>query len=392
MAISPLKIQKHYEILDILFSQLPYLFWKDTDGVYQGANLNQAKNLGFRSPADFIGKTIFEILHDKKTAELISKNDSLIMQNGTTVIIEERMQLDNEERIYLSKKSPIYDEKQVIGMLGFAVDITELKREQEMALKENTRLKANIIHEKLTALRLMAASVAHEIRTPMATVNAQSGVLQQLLPTLLEGYHYALAAGKITKPLDDIYLQALAELPDDMNKTAASANTFIDMLLAKVSLEDVPSNSRPLVRLSAATEIRNAVGRYPLNDITAPLVQYDETESFEFMGDETFFRHIIFNLLKNGIFYVRAKPGGGKIHIWCEQQAHHNVIHFKDTGMGISPENLPLIFNSFYTKTHHGTGIGLAFCKMIMESFGGTIRCESVAKEYTHFILSFPKI
>jgi signal transduction histidine kinase len=48
------------------------------------------------------------------------------------------------------------------------------------------------------------------------------------------------------------------------------------------------------------------------------------------------------------------------------------------------------IFDHFFTKTRHGTGVGLAYCKMVMEDLGGDMTCESVKGEYTHFILHFP--
>ena len=59
-------VEKHYEILELLFNMMPYVFWKDRDGRYQGGNLNQALSFGFSSPADFVGMTIFEIIKDQK--------------------------------------------------------------------------------------------------------------------------------------------------------------------------------------------------------------------------------------------------------------------------------------------------------------------------------------
>ena len=50
------------------------------------------------------------------------------------------------------------------------------------------------------------------------------------------------------------------------------------------------------------------------------------------------------------------------------------------------------IFDWFYAHTRHGTGIGLAFCKTVIESFGGTIVCDSIEGEYTTFILKLPII
>jgi signal transduction histidine kinase len=69
-----------------------------------------------------------------------------------------------------------------------------------------------------------------------------------------------------------------------------------------------------------------------------------------------------------------------------------NRLYFRDNGKGISPEILPRIFDKFFTSSKAGTGVGLAFCKLVMEGMNGTIECESNPEEYTLFKLSFPKI
>lgn len=70
----------------------------------------------------------------------------------------------------------------------------------------------------------------------------------------------------------------------------------------------------------------------------------------------------------------------------------YNSLYFKDTSTGIAPEVLPHIFESFYSKTARGTGVGLAFCKSTMREFGGDIVCESVEGEFTTFVLTFPVV
>nr|WP_231879297.1 ATP-binding protein [Collimonas arenae] len=68
-------------------------------------------------------------------------------------------------------------------------------------------------------------------------------------------------------------------------------------------------------------------------------------------------------------------------------------MHFTDTGAGIPQEALPNIFDGFFTtKNSGGTGVGLTFCHRVMVSFGGRIRCDSVAGQYTTFTLEFPRV
>ena len=112
-------------------------------------------------------------------------------------------------------------------------------------------------------------------------------------------------------------------------------------------------------------------------------------DDFKFMGDELLMIHIIFNLLKNALYYI-ADASKGKISIILERGEEVNKLYFKDTGTGISQEILPHIFDHFFSKTENGTGIGLSFCKMAMERINGEISCFSKEGEFTEFLLTFP--
>lgn len=117
------------KIYEALFNILPYVFYKNISGVYLGINTNQAKAFGFNKPSELIGKTIFEILEDKEAAKLIDQFDNEVMQKGTTLILEETINTQYGSKIFLSQKSPLYSEDgHVNGMLGFATDITEFKK------------------------------------------------------------------------------------------------------------------------------------------------------------------------------------------------------------------------------------------------------------------------
>lgn len=104
---------------------------------------------------------------------------------------------------------------------------------------------------------------------------------------------------------------------------------------------------------------------------------------FRFIGSKHFFKHVIFNLIKNTFKYAGEDA---TIEIWLEG----NKLYFKDNGIGIALEKLPHIFEKFHTTSCTGTGIGLAFCKMVMENLGGEISCKSELGKYTEFILVFP--
>ena len=69
-----------------------------------------------------------------------------------------------------------------------------------------------------------------------------------------------------------------------------------------------------------------------------------------------------------------------------------NLLIIKDTGGGAPPEVVSNFFKGYFTTKKNGTGIGLAFCKKTMKTFGGDLICNSVYGDTMEFILSFPKI
>lgn len=102
--------------------------------------------------------------------------------------------------------------------------------------------------------------------------------------------------------------------------------------------------------------------------------------------------HVFFNLLKNSVYYAQKAPKG-QVEI---RVGPHNLrsVEIIDTGPGISPNVRRHIFERFFTtaNTGQGAGIGLSFCKMVMESIGGEIQCESQEGEHTTFRLIFPPV
>lgn len=96
------------------------------------------------------------------------------------------------------------------------------------------------------------------------------------------------------------------------------------------------------------------------------------------------------NLIKNSVEQIQERKSG-KIFITTELLEDVHVLRFKDTAGGASPEVVARIFDGYQSEKEDGTGIGLAFCKMTLESFGGQINCRSVWGDYIEFVLTFPK-
>lgn len=113
-------------------------------------------------------------------------------------------------------------------------------------------------------------------------------------------------------------------------------------------------------------------------------IKVDIIDNFQVECSYNSLKHAIINLIKNAYTH-----NGSNVKI--EVRAENNKLYCKDYGKGIEKEIIKKIFNKFFTHSKSGTGIGLSFCKLVMEDMGGSIKCKSIVGEYTNFILAFPE-
>lgn len=246
--------------------------------------------------------------------------------------------------------------------------------------------KEHIQEAKRQSLKMQAGAIAHEMRTPLAAIDGMVDGLKQHLPTLLQTQEIAQEKDQSIPYIYQETLQALSEVPDELKVVSKSAFTVIDMLLMNLK-DDVPETLSEKCSILKCAEI--ALHEYSLRESDKNLISLEIKHDFEFYGNSLLIKHVFFNLLKNALHYVKAARKG-KITIWTETSHKVNKLYFEDTGKGISKEHLPHIFDQFFTRTAYGTGVGLAFCKMVMTKLGGDITCDSIEGEFTRFTLSFP--
>jgi signal transduction histidine kinase len=98
-------------------------------------------------------------------------------------------------------------------------------------------------------------------------------------------------------------------------------------------------------------------------------------------------RQVMLNLLRNA---VHAMPDGGTLTVSTELQDDIVSIEIKDTGVGISGENLNKIFTAFFTTKSTGSGLGLTICSQIIHNHGGSIGVTSKEGEGSSFVISLP--
>jgi two-component system CAI-1 autoinducer sensor kinase/phosphatase CqsS len=171
------------------------------------------------------------------------------------------------------------------------------------------------------------------------------------------------------------------------------SNGIIDMLL--MNAKPLKINPTDFEICSISYAIDETLKRYPFSIGEKELISWESTNDFLYKGKNLLTIHVLFNLIKNSIYYI-MEAGRGHIEISIlpatNNESKYNFLRFRDTGSGIDAKVLPHIFDKFFSDTYHGYGIGLAFCKMVLRGYGGDITCQSIKGEYTEFMLMFPKV
>jgi signal transduction histidine kinase/ActR/RegA family two-component response regulator len=225
----------------------------------------------------------------------------------------------------------------------------------------------------------LAGSIAHEMRTPLSHV-------QHTLDTI-DAFLARTGAGHAT----GLSRQQQGELSQAVNQgrhAVARGLQAITLTLQELSGKAIDTGH--FAPLSAAHCVRKAVDEYAYeNGHQRGSVSVRMADDFTFRGDETAFVLIVFNLLKNALYYLPLHPDA-TITISVESEPFHRVV-VHDTGPGIAPELVGRLFAEFQSAgKSEGTGLGLAFCRRVMQAFGGEITCRSIPGQFTEFTLLFP--
>jgi len=114
--------------------------------------------------------------------------------------------------------------------------------------------------------------------------------------------------------------------------------------------------------------------------------QWDERVP-EFLLDHLRIHQVFLNIIKNAI---HAMPKGGSLRIGTELKGKLCLIHFHDTGVGISDQDLPKIFDAYYTTREGGSGLGLMIVYQIVREHGGRIEVSSKLGKGTRFTVILP--
>ncbi len=231
--------------------------------------------------------------------------------------------------------------------------------------------------ERLNAVKLLAAGVAHEIGNPLNALNIHLQLLDREIKALV---------GESGAPvmLDEADRKGLGELVDVARNEVSRLDLIITQFLRAIRPTTprlAPSRIEKLVE-EALTLLRHEVEN---RGIEIEVVSAGPLPEIKVDRDQI--KQAFFNLIKNAF---QAMPDGGALTITMRCGEEFLVIAFEDTGVGITREDFGRIFEPYHTTKATGSGLGLMIVQRIVQEHGGQIEVVSTPGKGTRFTIQLP--
>jgi PAS domain S-box-containing protein len=312
-------------------SDLMYI--ADRDGNFSYVNAAMLNSLGYVQ-GEMRGMNLTVIM-DKDTKEVYRKNRFEFSRKGD-ITYEPVWEAKNRRKVFGEmKETAIYDSDGIFsGSRGVFRDTSERKKIQKA--------------QRLAQLGELAADVAHEVNNPVMVILGRAELLLMDIQDekLRENLRIIIDQCERAKDMVQRLLKFSKPSKGDFRET--EVNSAIENTVKLVEPQFLSSGVK-LIRKYGAD---------------LPLVRMDEK----------LMQEVFMNLLRNA---QEAMTKGGSIKISTYVEDGHIRMDFRDTGSGISEENIKNIFDPFFTTKEHGTGLGLSVCYGIVKAHGGELRYSS---------------
>ena len=341
-----------------IFDNIPQSFYI-IDQNYVITAINHARAIRAGSPPkDLVGRICHEVLFNReapceKCLVQTTFNSNRSTRRVATLKSRNQNPLDWETTTY-----PI----------NTSVDDVERVILLEQDITENRLLEAELLQsEKLAAIGQLAAGIAHEINNPLTAVLINSQILLEDLPE---------------EQKDNIESVKLIEM------AAVRASQVIKNLLGLVRKEN-----HEFLKMDLNESIQRALMLVSHEFLTRKInIFFDRAENLPvFIGSTNHLQGVWINLLMNSIEAIGDKKGDIKIATHYEEGTFY--VEIRDSGAGISNDNLEKIFEPYFTtkRSGQGTGLGLSLVKRTIEAHCGQIMVESSPGEGARFTIILPE-
>ncbi len=294
----------------------------------------------FGVKGDIIGKKFNRYIMEEEVLNILKNSEDRV----------EIMIRYPEIRNLRIRTANIINGEEKIGTVAVVQDITDIKRLENMRSQ-------------------FVANISHELKTPLTSIKGFAETLRYVD--------------------DDETRNKFLDIIDE--ESDRLARLIHDILI----LYDIEQNRDPVYEEFSTKDIIQNVELLVMREAKAKNISVDiEVEDDVILiGDRDKFKQMLLNLVYNAVKYTEPN---GAVLVSSIKEKHNLIIKVKDTGIGISKEDLPRIFERFYrvdkarNRNSGGTGLGLAIVKHIAISFNGTIDVKSTLGKGTTFIITIP--
>ncbi len=318
-----------------------------------------------------------EQLLDKRNTELQITQDELHRTNSDLLLLSMELEDRVEERTKALSKAVADLHQEIAEREKAEAELKSYRDHLEELVKERTaevdraRMQAeSASRSKSTFL----SNMSHELRTPMNAILGFSGLIME------------------EEALSDRQREYLDIISRSGKHLLALINQVLDM--SKIEAGQITIEKHAFDLIALIQDITNMMhGRIKEKGLQFSVYQSVDLPR-HILGDEFKLRQILINLLSNACKFTHWGGISLRFGMFIKQGSPNLLVEVEDTGVGISPDDQPRIFEAFFqggmTVTERGTGLGLAISRQFVELMGGSISVESVQDKGSTFRIKFP--
>ncbi|KAA3595953.1 MAG: hybrid sensor histidine kinase/response regulator [Calditrichaeota bacterium] len=358
------KSEERYRLLAENINDLICLHKPNGEFVYVSHSCKEI--LGFR-PEELVGKNPYDFFHEDDKERIQKESHEQILKGENHSLIVYRFRKKDKSHIWFETYSqPILDQNsQVINIVTSSRDVTE-RVNYESKLSEY----ASALKKSNDDLERFAYSASHDLQEPLRTISGFLGILER----------------KHKNNFDSDSLQFI-------DLCLQNSNRMQEMIESLLQYSRVRTGEKELKNINLNSILDAIIFQHLQSTIEQRKAKITYSQMPTILANKYEIFALFQNLISNSIKFV-SNEKTPIIKISVEEKTNEWLFAIEDNGIGIQPEKSELVFTIFkrlHTRTEFkGSGIGLATCKKIVESYNGRIWYKPKSNDGTTFFFTIP--